>query len=125
MKQSREQSMDYKLYVSLAALESNKNLVCATSFLKKSLDHRSLTLPSPNRCLEVPFENGKQAEIAREVLHHDPVLRPEDFRVDYTIQHEKLLVNFNSIDARSLRVGVSSVIESIKTVVETMDEFSL
>lgn len=56
-------------------------------------------------------------------LQPDPILKPEDFQVEYSAADYKLCVSFKSIDDRVLRVGVSSVIESVKTIIETMDEF--
>lgn len=58
------------------------------------------------------------------MLAPDPILKPQDFQVDYTTSENKLVVNFHSVDDRVLRVGVSSVIDSIKTIVETMDELN-
>ncbi|QLQ81960.1 hypothetical protein HG537_0G02140 [Torulaspora globosa] len=72
--------------------------------------------------LQIPFENARQAAIAKEVLRPDPILKPQDFQVDYTTDQNVLRVNFQSIDERVLRVGVSSVIDSIKTIIETIDE---
>ncbi|QLL34843.1 hypothetical protein HG536_0H02180 [Torulaspora globosa] len=72
--------------------------------------------------LEIPFENARQATIAKEVLKPDPILKPQDFQVHYTTAKNVLLVSFQSIDDRVLRVGVSSVIDSIKTIIETIDE---
>lgn len=73
--------------------------------------------------LEIPFETPFQADVAVKALQPDPILRPEDFEVDYSATDYKLCVSFRSIDDRVLRVGVSSVIESIKTIIETIDEF--
>ncbi|CAR65216.1 chromatin DNA-binding EKC/KEOPS complex subunit PCC1 [Kluyveromyces lactis] len=72
--------------------------------------------------LEIPFESIKQADVARKVLLPDPIMKPEDFQVTYSTQDTKLICDFESVDERILRVGVNSVIESIKTIVETIDE---
>ncbi|QLG74093.1 hypothetical protein HG535_0F06050 [Zygotorulaspora mrakii] len=74
--------------------------------------------------LQIPFETPQQAQIAVKVLKPDPILRPDDFEVDYVSNGSVLEVKFRSIDDRVLRVGVSSVINSVKTVVEAMDELS-
>ncbi|SCU94074.1 LANO_0E05600g1_1 [Lachancea nothofagi CBS 11611] len=74
--------------------------------------------------LEIPFETAAQANTAVKVLSPDPILKPQDFHVRYVADGSKLCVDFESVDDRVLRVGVSSIIESIKTVVETIDEFS-
>ncbi|SMN22304.1 similar to Saccharomyces cerevisiae YKR095W-A PCC1 Component of the EKC/KEOPS protein complex with Kae1p, Gon7p, Bud32p, and Cgi121p [Maudiozyma saulgeensis] len=72
--------------------------------------------------LNVPFENSNQANIAMKVLQPDPILKPQDFEVTYTTEGNDLVASFASIDDRVLRVGVSNVIDSIKTIIETMDE---
>ncbi|AJS32714.1 Pcc1p [Saccharomyces cerevisiae YJM326] len=87
-----------------------------TSKREKSLDH---TLE-----LKIPFETERQATIATKVLSPDPILKPQDFQVDYSSEKNDMLVQFRSIDDRVLRVGVSSIIDSIKTIVEAMDVLS-
>ncbi|EWH17449.1 Pcc1p [Saccharomyces cerevisiae P283] len=87
-----------------------------TSKREKSLDH---TLE-----LKIPFETERQATIANKVLSPDPILKPQDFQVDYSSEKNVMLVQFRSIDDRVLRVGVSSIIDSIKTIVEAMDVLS-
>ncbi|AHY76329.1 AQG_2a_G0034720.mRNA.1.CDS.1 [Saccharomyces cerevisiae] len=87
-----------------------------TSKREKSLDH---TLE-----LKIPFETERQATIATKVLSPDPILKPQDFQVDYSSEKNVMLVQFRSIDDRVLRVGVSSIIDSIKTIVEAMDVLS-
>ncbi|CAI4650801.1 CBM_collapsed_G0036800.mRNA.1.CDS.1 [Saccharomyces cerevisiae] len=84
-----------------------------TSKREKSLDH---TLE-----LRIPFETERQATIATKVLSPDPILKPQDFQVDYSSEKNVMLVQFRSIDDRVLRVGVSSIIDSIKTIVEAME----
>ena len=74
--------------------------------------------------MKVPFKTEQQAVIATRVLSPDPILKPQDFQIDYSSEKNVMLVQFRSIDDRVLRVGVSSVIDSIKTVVEAMDELS-
>lgn len=56
------------------------------------------------------------------VLLPDPIMKPEDFQVSYSTEDFKLICDFESVDERLLRVGVNSVIESIKTIVESIDE---
>lgn len=77
-----------------------------------------------HRHLEIPLVTARQAQIAVQVLKPDPILRPEDFKVEYTSEDNLLRVKFLSVDDRVLRVGVSSVIDSIKTIIEAMDELS-
>ncbi|SCV02582.1 LAMI_0H00804g1_1 [Lachancea mirantina] len=72
--------------------------------------------------LNIPFENERQAEIAVNALSPDPILKPQDFHIIYTKNASDLSILFSAVDDRVLRVGVSSIIESVKTVIETIDE---
>ncbi|CCK69754.1 chromatin DNA-binding EKC/KEOPS complex subunit PCC1 KNAG_0C06620 [Huiozyma naganishii CBS 8797] len=72
--------------------------------------------------LNVPFETPRQALIASQVLQPDPILKPQDFAVSYAAQGPCLEARFCGRDARVLRVGVSSVIDSLKTIIESLDE---
>ncbi|CDH11181.1 related to Polarized growth chromatin-associated controller 1 [Zygosaccharomyces bailii ISA1307] len=74
--------------------------------------------------LQIPFPDAKDAQVALRVLEPDPVLRPEDFQCSYTNIGNVLEVHFRSVDDRSLRVGVSNVIDSIKTIIEAIDELA-
>lgn len=76
------------------------------------------------RELEIPFEDSKQAGIAQRVLSPDPILRPQDFQVEYSTRGNILKIQFKSIDDRVLRVGVSNVIDSLKTIIEAIDELA-
>ncbi|CAR26713.1 hypothetical protein ZYGR_0H05360 [Zygosaccharomyces rouxii] len=75
-----------------------------------------------NLHLTIPFPNDRYSEVAVKVLRPDPILRPEDFQVEYKSKGNLLEIDFKSVDDRVLRVGVSSVIDSVKTIVETIDE---
>ncbi|KAH3898959.1 related to Polarized growth chromatin-associated controller 1 [Saccharomycodes ludwigii] len=88
------------------------------------LDHKFYTGILNNRTLKIPFQNAKQAHIAKQVLEPDPVLNPNDFHMDYIIgtPSSTLVIIFHSVDDRLLRVGVNNCIESIKTIIETFDE---
>ena len=88
----------------------------------------SVSSPSPqppHSTLDIPFETEAQASIAMRVLQPDPILRPQDFEVTYSTRGASLVVSVASVDDRVLRVGVSNIIDSIKTIVETADELSL
>lgn len=76
------------------------------------------------RELRVPFEDANQAKIAANTLSPDLALRPQEFEVRYETKDSDLIVHFAGISARTLRVGVSSTIDSIKTILETIDELS-
>ncbi|GAV52703.1 hypothetical protein ZYGR_0AG06940 [Zygosaccharomyces rouxii] len=75
-----------------------------------------------NLNLTIPFPNERYSEIAVKVLKPDPILKPEDFQVEYKNRGNSLEIEFKSVDDRVLRVGVSSVIDSVKTIIETIDE---
>lgn len=71
----------------------------------------------------MPFQTSKQAQIAKRSLEPDPILKPSDLRVEYSTDSSTLVLDFQAVSARILRVAVSSVLDSLKTVVETLDEF--
>ena len=66
----------------------------------------------------------EQANIAKKVLEPEPILRPDDLQVEYFTMDNCLIIDFKSIDDRVLRVGISSIIDSLKTILEAMDELS-
>ncbi|XDT19865.1 Transcription factor Pcc1 [Nakaseomyces glabratus] len=55
------------------------------------------------RDLHVPFETARDALIAQRVLQPDPILRPEDFQVEYEAKATVLDIHFKAIDDRVLR----------------------
>lgn len=71
----------------------------------------------------MPFETEKQATIAKRTLEQDPILKPDDLVVRYEVNTSSLDLHFEAISDRVLRVAVSSVLESLKTVIEVIDEF--
>jgi EKC/KEOPS complex subunit PCC1/LAGE3 len=71
----------------------------------------------------VPFETDKQSLIAKATLEPDPILRPDDIKVRYLVENRNLIIKFEAVSDRVLRVAASSILESLKTVVETIDEF--
>ncbi|CCH43823.1 L antigen family member 3 [Wickerhamomyces ciferrii] len=73
--------------------------------------------------LKIPFETAKQSKIAQNTLQPDPILRPADIDVKYSTEEEILVIKFDAVSDRVLRVAISSVLESLKTVIETIDEF--
>lgn len=50
-------------------------------------------------------------------------MRPDDIRVRFLVEESSLVIKFEATTDRTLRVAASSVLESLKTVIETIDEF--
>jgi len=73
--------------------------------------------------ITVPFESEHQAVIAEKTLSPDPVLQGHELTIDYSTAGCNLQCKFSGVSNRVIRVAVSSVIDNIKTIVETMDEF--
>lgn len=75
--------------------------------------------------MKIPFKDNRLATTAQKVMATDPIIRPESFQVEYMVSEDDngtLLAKFSAEDDRSLRVGVSSSLSSILTIIETMDE---
>ncbi|CAM9011601.1 unnamed protein product [Wickerhamomyces anomalus] len=75
------------------------------------------------REVKIPFQTPQQATIAKKTLEPDPILKPSDISVQYSTEGEIFIAKFEAVSDRVLRVAVSSVLESLKTVIETIDEF--
>ncbi|KAM9916959.1 hypothetical protein OXX59_009665 [Metschnikowia pulcherrima] len=73
--------------------------------------------------LRIPFENARQAQIARNAIAVDPVLKKDEISVDFTANNDTLVARFAGVSDRVIRVAVSNSIDNIKTIIETIDEF--
>lgn len=73
--------------------------------------------------LRIPFETTKQAEIARNAIAVDPVLKKNEISVTFECDGHELLCTFAGVSDRVIRVSISNCIDNIKTIIETMDEF--
>ncbi|OBA21260.1 transcription factor Pcc1 [Metschnikowia bicuspidata var. bicuspidata NRRL YB-4993] len=73
--------------------------------------------------LNIPFETAKQAQIARDTIAVDPVLKKDEISVDYITEGATLVARFAGVSDRVIRVAVSNSIDNIKTIIETIDEF--
>ncbi|ODV95402.1 hypothetical protein PACTADRAFT_3102 [Pachysolen tannophilus NRRL Y-2460] len=76
--------------------------------------------------LQIPFENSKQSAIAQGSLAPDPILKPNEISVIYSINSKNpniLEVKFSGDSDRVIRVAANNVIENLKTIIECMDEF--
>lgn len=73
--------------------------------------------------LDIPFENSRQASIARDTLLPDPILKADMLNVTFSVDGFRLRCDFEGVDDRVLRVAVSNTIDNIKTIIECMDQF--
>ncbi|KAI3406448.1 PCC1 [Candida oxycetoniae] len=71
----------------------------------------------------IPFETSRQANIARNSLSPDPVLKQSELNVDFDVENTSLICTFSGISDRVIRVSISNVIDNIKTIIECFDEF--
>ncbi|GMF06185.1 unnamed protein product [[Candida] boidinii] len=72
---------------------------------------------------KIPFENEKQASIACKTLSPDPILKPTELNVNYSNIENNLIIKFNGVSDRVIRVAANNVMENLKTVVECFEEF--
>ncbi|KAI5960773.1 PCC1 [Candida pseudojiufengensis] len=77
----------------------------------------------PELTLNIPFETSRQAEIAKNTLIPDPVLKSDELKIEYHTSVNNLLVTISGISDRVIRVSISNVLDNIKTIVECMDQF--
>lgn len=77
----------------------------------------------PKLTLQIPFETLKQATIAQRTLDPDPVLKLNELSVLFSTKDNTLICKFSGISDRVIRVSISNVIDNLKTIIETMDEF--
>ncbi|CAX42447.1 component of the EKC/KEOPS complex, putative [Candida dubliniensis CD36] len=84
----------------------------------------SITMSLPYTIeLNIPFETSNQAEIAKNTLSPDPILRSDELTIDYATDSNNLKVKFSGVSDRVIRVAISNMIDNIKTIIECMDEF--
>ncbi|XP_060125115.1 EKC/KEOPS complex subunit LAGE3-like [Zootoca vivipara] len=84
----------------------------------------SLTLPPPNISeLRIPFPSSSLAQIALGSLAPDPEPRKEGISKELEVTEDILHVRWRADEARILRVSISSFLEHLSLVVETMDLF--
>ncbi|EDV21527.1 uncharacterized protein TRIADDRAFT_30453, partial [Trichoplax adhaerens] len=73
--------------------------------------------------LTVPFPDSKTAAIAYRTLTVDKEPKRSSAVKNLQLNDNQLLVQFNSPDPRSLRVGVNSFLDLLKLTVETIEQF--
>lgn len=71
----------------------------------------------------IPFEHADQASIARKSLEPDPQLKQDELHVTYLVKDDNLIVIYEGISDRVLRVAVSNTLDNIKTIIECIEEF--
>lgn len=74
--------------------------------------------------LDVPFETNEQALIACRTLSPDLTLNTNDIEAKCVPVGKKFTCEVKGTSDRVIRVAISSIIDSLKTIVECMDEFS-
>lgn len=78
--------------------------------------------------LDIPFQSRQQALVAEQALRPDPVLKPDQSRIEYSVCGSEdcggvLRIDVQGVDDRVVRVTANNVLESLKTVVECLEEF--
>lgn len=73
--------------------------------------------------LRIPFENERQAEIAKNSIGADPVLKKDEISVSFVAEGSVLVCEFAGVSDRVIRVAISNCVDNLKTIIETMDEF--
>eukprot|EP00468_Gymnochlora_sp_CCMP2014_P008622 CAMPEP_0167750424 /NCGR_PEP_ID=MMETSP0110_2-20121227/5983_1 /TAXON_ID=629695 /ORGANISM="Gymnochlora sp., Strain CCMP2014" /LENGTH=88 /DNA_ID=CAMNT_0007635743 /DNA_START=12 /DNA_END=278 /DNA_ORIENTATION=- len=74
--------------------------------------------------LEVKFEDEKSADIVYRVLVVDEELRPDRIRRFMKQEADMLRVSFEATEIKFLRVAISSFLQNMSIVVETLSSFS-
>ena len=82
--------------------------------------------------LSIPFQNRQQALIAEQSLSPDPVLKPDQSRIEYSVSDgdangdsSLLRIDVHGMDDRIVRVTANNLLESLKTVIECLEEFEV
>nr|XP_034953148.1 EKC/KEOPS complex subunit LAGE3-like [Zootoca vivipara] len=73
--------------------------------------------------LRIPFPSSSSAQIALGSLAPDPEPRKEGISKELDVTEDILHVRWRADEARILRVSISSFLEHLSLVVETMDLF--
>lgn len=73
--------------------------------------------------ITIPLESPHQAEIVRNTLAPDPILKKDELTVDYSVQDSNVLCLFKGVSDRVIRVAISNVLDNVKTTVECIEAF--
>lgn len=82
----------------------------------------SLTSP-PHSTLSIPFPSPLEAQIAHGSLAPDPEPRKGGISKELTVTENFLHVHWKADEARILRVSISSFLDHLSLVIETMEMF--
>lgn len=75
--------------------------------------------------LEIPFDSKRTAEIAYNSLRVDPEPKRSGSKKELRLDGNRLLVQFNCEEARTLRVSVGSFLDLLTLVIDTMIQFDV
>lgn len=73
--------------------------------------------------ITIPFPSIREAHIAYEVLRVDPEPKRSGVQKDVQVERDTLTVNLFASKAQQLRVAVTSLMENLILVTETMKQF--
>lgn len=73
--------------------------------------------------ITVPFPSIREADIAYQVLRVDPEPKRSGVQKDIQVERDTLTVNLFAPKAQQLRVAVTSLMENLILVTETMEQF--
>lgn len=73
--------------------------------------------------VKIPFENERQAGIAKNSISVDPVLKKDEISVDFSLSDNVLLCKFAGVSDRVIRVAICNCLDNVKTIIETIDVF--
>ncbi|RLV90709.1 EKC/KEOPS complex subunit PCC1 [Spathaspora sp. JA1] len=74
--------------------------------------------------LRIPFSTTEHAEIAKNTLSPDPIVKSiQEFNINYQVKDNLLIILFEGVSNRIIRVTISNTIDNLKTILECIDEF--
>ncbi|CAH2316134.1 Hypothetical predicted protein [Pelobates cultripes] len=82
-----------------------------------------MALPALHFSLRVPFPCHREAQIAHDTLCPDAEPRKGGVSKTLTVADNILQVHWQADEARILRVSISSFLEHLSLVIQTMDRF--
>lgn len=71
----------------------------------------------------MPFPTSREADIAYQVLRVDAEPKRSEVKKDLVLESNVLTITLSASEARRLRVALTSIMESLVLVTETMDQF--
>lgn len=98
---------------------NNNNKKSETEVTNESLSS-SLSLTAR---LEIPFACDKHAQYAYNTLIVDAEPRKNLISRQFSLQHNTLTVSWSAKEARILRVSINSLLDSLNSILETIQLF--